>query len=112
MPLAKEVSAELRRFADSLDQNPEVEIKDPLVSFYHYSESQKQEFLNVAKLLPRPLMKDYAGEEISLNYKTPAIWIYAKIPRNAVCEIVEPARPAVYRCEPILGEVELEEAAQ
>jgi hypothetical protein len=112
MPLAKEVSAELRRLADSLDQNPEAEITQPLVSFYHYSADEKQKFLNVVRLMPHPLVKETTGEDMRVGYKTPAIWIYAKIPRNAVCGIVEPARPVVYRCEPILGEVELEEAAR
>jgi len=29
-----------------------------------------------------------------------------EIPRNTVCELVEPAKPAVYRCEPLLSDEE------
>lgn len=109
MPLAKDVAAEFRRLADCLEQNPEAEVKDPLVSFYHYTESDKTRFLNIVRLLPHPLKKEFTNDDVRIGYKTDAVWIYAKIPRNAICELVEPAKPAVYKCEPLLSDAQIEE---
>lgn len=110
MPKASAVAAELRKFADSLDSNPDVEIEAPSVSFYHWLKEEKDRFLTVAKLIPRPAKKSLvgSGEEprIRVQYATDAISIYANIPQSATCTLVEPAKPAVYRCDPILSEQE------
>ena len=107
MPNAKELAIQLRKFADSLDTNPDAVIVSPRLSFYHFAhqENIKEMFFNLAKLLPRPLAKSnsYDQSEITLSYETPALQIYASVPKSATCELVEPAKPAVYRCEPILS---------
>ena len=109
MPQASVVAAELRRIADSLDKEPETEIEQPMISFYHWSESEKIQFLNEVRLLPRPLQKKYNGEEVSLEHETPGARVYAKIQRKAICRLIRPAIPAEYDCDPILSEQELQE---
>lgn len=110
MPLAKEVAAEFRRLADCLDKEPDAQIDRPLVSWYHYSKDQRELFLKEARLLPRPLKKSVSSsDELSIDYNSPAMWAYAKIPRNAICELIEPAKPAVYKCEPLLSDAQIEE---
>ncbi len=105
MPLASEVAAELRKFADRLDTNPEAKIKAPTVLFYHWSEKDKEAFLEVAKLMPRPVVKgeDTCKTELQIRYQSPAMEITAAIPKSISCKLVEPARPAVYDCITILS---------
>jgi hypothetical protein len=110
MPLAKDVAIELRKLADSLDQQPEAQIVRPWIYFsnsYMGSEA-KGLFLALAAILPHPLAKVYKGDEIRLEYENPAMSISAYIERSKVCTIIEPQRiiPAVYQCEPLLSESE------
>lgn len=104
MPLAHEVATELRKFAARLDSDPEAEISRPYLSFSRdYTNNDKEKFLAVARFLLRPFAKKYDDRELMLTYDSPALYLYARIDRNLVCEIVEPAKPAVYRCEPLLS---------
>jgi hypothetical protein len=107
MPLAKELAAELRIFADRLDTNPEVPISTGMLCFYHWSKEEKDNFLNVARLLPRPAKKRISGSaerpEIEIDYDSSPLRICASISQAFTCELIEPAKPAVYRCEPILS---------
>ncbi len=103
MPKAYEVAIELRKLADSLELEPEAEVRKPVMGFYHWGEPEKQHFLNVARLLPRPLVKNYKDNDFTLYYDTPALRVYAKIPRKAVCRLVKPAQPAEFECDPILS---------
>jgi hypothetical protein len=110
---AAAVASELRILADALAVNPELEITRPTVYFYHGSE--KGTFVELAKLLPRPLTKRVdpdtdAYPDFYLEHDTPGISLIATIRRSAICEIVEPARPAVYHCPPILSPEEEEQA--
>ncbi len=109
MPKASVVATELRRLADSLDKEPEAEIRRPCVSFYHWDESERDKFLALARLLPRPLKKDYTDQELKLSYESEGVWVYTQIPRNTICRLVAPAIPAQYECDPILSEAELSE---
>lgn len=109
MPKAYEVAIELRKLADSLECEPEAEITKPVMSFYHWGEPGKQHFLNVVRLLPRPLVKNYDDSDIMLDHDTPALRVYAKIQRSVVCRMVKPAQPAEFECDPILS-VEEEKA--
>ena len=104
---AAAAAAELRMLADALNVNPTLEIVRPTVYFYHGSE--KGTFIDLAKLLPRPLKKIVGIEtdpyaEFSLKYEDTGIFINCYVQRSAICEIVEPAKPAVYRCPTILSE--------
>lgn len=101
---AGQVAIELRKLADSLDREPEAAIEKPGVYLYHWG--QKETFLALAKILPRPLTKKYTETDVFLEYRNDAIDVSAQISRNKVCELVEPAKPAVYRCEPLLSEAE------
>lgn len=109
MPQASVVAAELRRIADSLDKEPEAEIQQALISFYHWSDSGKEQFLNEVRLLPHPLKKKYTDDEVALEHEAPGARVYAKIRRTAICRLIRPAIPAEYDCDPILSEQELQE---
>ena len=108
MITARAVADELRKLADNLDQNPELEVQSPNMYFScsYLGEKSKQIFLNVVKNLPRPLQKEYKANEVWVKYSTDAINVSAYINRNKVCRIVEPAKAAVYDCEPLLSETE------
>ena len=112
MPLAKDVAAELRKLADCFDKQPDANIPSAYMSFSRdYGKDDKERFLNVAKIMPRPLRKEWTDCELRMEYKTAALYVVARIDRADVCELVEPAKPAVYRCDPILSaedEAELE----
>jgi len=109
MTTAKEVALELRRIADSLEREPETEIKAPLVYFpQSYSVDAKSHFLNIARLMPRPYEKTYRERELEIGYGTEAIKVYATVDRDRVCTVITPAVPAVYDCEPLLSETELQ----
>ena len=110
MTTAGAVAIELRRVADALDKEPETPFEQPMVSFYcnDYlaADKGKTAFLNVVRLLPKPLTKKPSDTVMELEYKTDAILLRAQIDRSAVCTLVEPAKPAVYRCEPLLSQDE------
>lgn len=106
MPKASEVASELRKLADGLDREPDMEVDDPYVSFYNGS--NKQKFLGTIRALPRPLVKEYedgAYGEVKVVYKSSAITIKCSVMRSVVCKVVKPAEtiPAVYECEPLLS---------
>lgn len=106
MPKAHEVAMELRNLADSLDRQPEAEIKRPSIAFYSWGTPDKEAFSSICRLMPRPLTKKIAYDNVHVAYETEAILTYATIPQKDVCELVEPAKPAAFRCTPILSEEE------
>lgn len=112
---AGKVAAELRKLADALDANPEAIVEQPYVSFYCDS---KNAFASTVKLLPRPLTKritdkdDPAWARIRVEYKSDAIDVDASVSQHLTCALVEPAKPAVYRCDPLLSLDEIEEVAR
>src|ERR1035437_9597301 len=111
MTTAGAVASELRRVADALDRSPKTEVAQANIYFSHnFMPNAKNKFLALAKMLPRPLTKNYTGEDgkgdLELKYKSPAMTINCYIPRTAVCELVEPAKPAVYKCESLLSDEE------
>lgn len=99
------LAADLRKFADLLDSASEKEILRPSLLFSHYGKDQKESFYTVARRMPRPMGKSlhYGESEIHLTYESGALLITSTIPRDATCEMIEPARKAVYKCEPILS---------
>lgn len=103
------LAIELRKLADALDAQPDAKITKPTVYFYC---DAKDEFLAVARLLPRPLAKrvtdadDHKWARVRIEYQSPALDVDASIPQSLTCELLEPAKPAVYRCAPILSEEE------
>lgn len=107
MPLAKIVAAELRILAERLESNPDAILVKPSLYWSHtYASDPRTPFLAVAALLPRPLKKNYSETELTLTYESEGLSIVSYTSRNAVCEIIQPAVPAVYRCEPFLSDEE------
>jgi hypothetical protein len=109
MPKAHEIATELRKMADGLDAQPEANLPQPTV--YWYCDT-KPEFIASVPFIPRPLNKreDKDGPEsmrrIRLDYNVPSIRITTSVYKSLTCELVEPAKPAVYRCDPILSALE------
>lgn len=110
MPKAHEIATELRKLADALDAQPDAELVRPFLSWHHHSASEKGSFLSIAQIMPRPFKKtvDTLGSNpvLDIQYQSNAITAYAQIPQSLTCELVEPAKPAVYRCDPILSALE------
>lgn len=114
MPSARDIAIELRKLADALDKQPETELTQARVYFMHGFSGNKTKFLNLGKLLPRPLSKEYeTGKfpDFILTHSTDALVIEASIQRSEVCEILEPAREAVYHCPSIFSDEEEESIA-
>lgn len=106
MLFAKDVAVEFRKFADQLDAHPDLEMDKPFISFYFWKKEQKHLFLNAARVMPRPFVKEHPltdDGDLKLIYNSDAMRILTSLPKVHTCEIVEPARPAVYRCDPILS---------
>ena len=107
MTTAGAVAAELRRMADALDKEPEANIVKG--NLWFWNGENKESFLNLVRLVPRPLKKVYEegiGASVIATHETDALTIELRIARNSVCQIVEPAKPAVYKCEPLLTDEE------
>jgi hypothetical protein len=103
---AGQVAIELRKLADSLDASPESIVRKPWVFF---TCATRDEFVSTVKLLPRPCKKseDKHGDEIwrkiHIEHDTEALDVRVSVLKSLTCELVEPAKPAVYRCVPILS---------
>ena len=109
MPKANEVAAELRKIAEHLELAGDKEIPRPSVylsCFYEFSEA-KEKFLRVVNSLPHPLAKHVDDSEVRVTYENHSILVTTYIERSKVCTMIEPAKPAVYRCEPLLNDEDL-----
>jgi hypothetical protein len=116
MPKASEVANELRKLADALDQEPDIELIRAEVDFpcKYIGDIDKPIFLALARILPRPLVKrkqSYDDRALEISHTTPAMRVTAEILQSKVCKLVQPERiiPAVYDCEPLLS-IEEEES--
>jgi hypothetical protein len=103
MPFAKEIAAELRKIADALDLNPEVETIKPTLSFFFFYAEEKEKFMATARLLPRPVQKQYPEDDdhfsrVRVVHSADAVDVETSIYRTAICTIVKPAQPAEYDC--------------
>ena len=108
MPKAIEVANELRRIADSLSAQPDAEVQKAWVTFYCAS---KELFLSTFRALPRPLAKKYdtdgdSWDRVHLEHRGTGVDLDCSVYRSTICELVEPAKEAVYRCEPLLSDEE------
>lgn len=102
---ALEFVLKLRRLARDLEKAPEAEI-NTYVSITP-SAQDKQTFLELAKVLPRPLTKKIRNEGTSYeDFALEGDGFVLAIPRSRICVLVEPARPARYECPTILSEAE------
>lgn len=107
MALAKDVAAELRKLADALDKEPKTDIRRPTIWFHH---EDKQQFLNLARLMPRPFTKTVwtpgSIPAIRLTHTAEHADIEAVIDQRKMCRLIRPAVPAEYECEPLLSQEE------
>ena len=105
MPKANAIATRLREIADFLDKTPDAELTKPSLSFYHGYGDTKEQFVNLAKVFPRPFEKGdgYSHDQITLSHDGEAVSAYASIDRSRVCTLIEPARPARYDCVPLLS---------
>ncbi len=107
MTTAHAVAQELRKLADSLDTKPDQPMYPVSVYLSHdfRGDEAKDIFVAVAPLLPRPLVKSdgYSHDKYMLTHINDSIVIVACIEKSKTCMLVEPAKPAVYECLPILS---------
>lgn len=108
MPKAHEIATDLRKMADALDLKPNAEHQKAWLWFYC---DTKEQFLSAATVVPRPLCKredtpGYPHSRIYLEHNTPNLQIDASVAKSLTCELVEPAKPAIYRCDPIISALE------
>ena len=102
---ASELATKLRTLADGLDKAPDAEIN----SYFSISPhgDDKATFLELAKVLPRPLTKKIRHEGTTYeDFTLEGDGFILSIPRSVMCILVEPARPARYECPTILSEEE------
>lgn len=115
MPKLSEIAKELRRVADALDKGSSEPNVQPYLTFYP---DTKEQFLELARLLPRPMYKEFSAADYKLR-NLPVIdgtrrWdacpvdVSVKIDRSKVCKLVKEAQPAVYECESLLSAEEEE----
>lgn len=110
------LAQELQKLADALRQNPDAEISKPWMHFSAYA-TGKDEFKNMARMLPRPLKKsvEYANTsspELELKYVGEGLEIHLSTLQSNTCRLVSPAIPAKYECESILSPEEDAELEQ
>ena len=110
MPKANEVARELRNLADCIDRLGDAETDDPSIYFnFKYGNEmskKKEQFLALVRVLPRPLEKEADTDDYIVRYRSDAMQIRVVIERSKVCHLIAPARPAQYKCEPLLSEEE------
>ena len=110
MPKASEVALELRKVADALYKEPDMEVAKVMVTFFCSSwavKNKKQSFMNLVRLLPRPLKKTLNDHEYLLeNEDQSVIWLQCRIDRSEVCTLIAPAKEAKWSCELLLSDDE------
>jgi len=74
MITASAVASELRRIADVFDKSPETKLIQPRLSFYFGYADTKEQFLDLAKVFPRPFDKGdgYDHQQYTLKHETDA----------------------------------------
>lgn len=95
----------LRKLADLLEKHGDAEIRMANATVWF---EKKEPFLEIAREMPRPLKKSYGDgpySDFDLEYGVLAEsgHIRLRLPRTTWCRVVEPAKPAVYDCDPILS---------
>jgi len=105
---ASEIAKDLRILADALEVAPDLELPQPYFAIHFWNNTEKDAFLALVKLLPRPFSKEYDDTDFlfKIRHDTTGLDINVYIQRSVVCELIAPAKPAEYRCEPLLSEEE------
>lgn len=113
-PTASAIASELRKLADALDKGGETPI--PKANLW-WSFNSKEELASLVKLLPKPLTKriddpDSVYPYLIVERVHPLVDIDLRGPQAKTCTLIEPARPAKYRCDSILSELEEDELSE
>lgn len=103
----------LRELADYLENNPDVPIPyQPYfavcVTNYVEPEKTKDAIQSVARC-PGPWRKELGESLLTLTKDFHGVKYGVICDRSHVCKMVEPAKPAVWDCEPLLSAKEFEE---
>lgn len=109
----KDYIAGLRQLADYLENNPDIPTPSSTTvtacaTDYLNEEGTKHNMQAVAKC-PGPWSKEFDDSFLTLTRKFAGIELQVFCNRNHVCKMVEPAKPAVWDCEPLLSAKEFEE---
>lgn len=105
-PSASAIASELRNVADALEKGGDTKI--PKANLWWYFDT-KEELTALVRLLPHPLTKRIDNPpypRLIVERKHPLVDVDVRGPQSVTCTLVEPARPAKYRCDPILSEIE------
>lgn len=104
MPKAVDLALELEKLA-----NHYRDLGDATVNPIHCLDfhTGKESFLNAVAQMPHPFSKVYKGDDFAVVYRGAGVVIEHYAKRDRVCRIVEPAKPAVYECEPLLSPAEV-----
>lgn len=108
---ASEAAAALHMLAVCLMRNPDavVAVLSVYFSFKYGGDEAKQQFLEFARVMPRPYRKDKSDmgpDTLQLTYESPALQISVWIERSKVCTLVRPAQAAEYDCVPLFTDSE------
>jgi hypothetical protein len=103
-----DLAKDLRNLADKLEAADSALAGNEFLMLHLWFQD-KAAFVSVAKAIGG--IKKLTDWDYELNSECGLLRICLKIPRNAVCRLVEPAKPAVYECEPLLSEAELSEVS-
>ena len=103
----------LRELADYLENNPDLPIPhDPYlpVCVTSYGEPEKTKLaIKAAARCPGPWKKELGESFLSLTKYFHGVKYGVICDRDHVCTMVEPAKPAVWDCEPLLSAKGFEE---
>ncbi len=106
--------ANLRKLADLLEKHGDAEIRMVAATIWF---DEKEPFMAVAREFPKPYAQEfeegqYGNLKLQHGKLNESGKLELRIRRSAICELIEPARPARFHC-PILSpeeEAELEQA--
>lgn len=106
------LAAGLREFAERLESAPEFEFgEDWLTQRHIFIAAEDAVTAKAFAHVLKPCTKTFTETQIKLTANFGAVQVQVEIPRQKVCELVEPAKPAVYRCDPLLSADEEAEIA-
>lgn len=108
MHTAIEIATDLRALADHYEKLGDIKLPKPRLVFHGEDKSQ---FVACSQALPRPIEKVYPTrdgdyESVRFYHHLRSLDVESWAWRVVACRVVEPPKPAVYECDPILSETE------
>jgi hypothetical protein len=106
-------AANLRKLAEWLDSKPEFPVTNEKASnWYMNFHEDKESFLQAVRAIGAGRKEDgqLGKSELRFVATTPTGTEFAvEVYRSSLCRLVRPAQEAVYECEPLLSQAEMEE---